>query len=100
MSAEQIQKDREMNQKELELNSLRAAVDAHKGMINEQLQNSLHLRTNLVLFQKELQRITNEKNASEATLKAQIQSLDQQLADATARIAELDTTLCEPQPTA
>lgn len=54
------------------IENLLSQLEAHKGLVNEQLGVNLQLRTNLVLFQKELQKV----NA--------------QLADANAKIAALE----------
>lgn len=65
---------------------LLAQLDAHKGMLSESIANNLQLRTNLVLFQKQ----NKDLNDNGLALRKQIEGLDQQLSDASKRIAELE----------
>ena len=65
---------------------LQAQLDAHKGMLNENLNASLNLRTQLALLSKQ----ANDLNATNETLKRQVESLNQQLSDATKKIADLE----------
>ena len=67
--------------------SLLAQLDAHKQQMNESITAGLQLRSNLFLFQK----AHKEQADHIATLNKQIESLNQQLGDATKRIAELET---------
>lgn len=64
-----------------ELKSIKAQLEAHKGMLNEQLQMSIQLRTNLVLFQQAFQ------------------EANQKVADLEKRIADLTPKPVEPEPT-
>ena len=69
------------------INSLVAQLEAHKQSLNDSLNLGLQLRTNLIMFQKANKELTD----SLATQKQQIDSLSQQLEDATNRIAMLQT---------
>jgi|HubBroStandDraft_1064217.scaffolds.fasta_scaffold298424_3 chromosome segregation ATPase len=64
---------------------LLAQLDAAKQVIQEHINNSLGLRTNLILFDKQ----TKQLNAHIENSNKQIASLNQQLADATKKIEEL-----------
>jgi len=57
--------------------SLLAHMDAHKQLLNEQLQNGLALRSNLILVQKRHQELETEVN-----------DLKKKLADATANTSK------------
>ena len=54
------------------LKNVQASLEAHKGMLNESLQASLQLRTNLVHFQQALQESQQK-----------VQLLEKQIADLT-----------------
>lgn len=69
------------------VNGLVYQLDAHKQMLNENLQISLNLRTNLCMFQKEYQK-----------LQVQVADLTKQLADANAKIVELSKAPIENPP--
>jgi septal ring factor EnvC (AmiA/AmiB activator) len=84
----------ELEQKNQELHGTRAQLEAHKQICNEQLGVNVQLRTNLILFQQELQK----KNQELEKANAQIKLLSQQLGDATARIAALTPKPAEAPP--
>ena len=54
-----------MKQKDDQIKGLIAQLEAHKQMLNEQLQFGVNLRTNMILFQQTLQEV-NAKNAEQA----------------------------------
>jgi chromosome segregation ATPase len=62
-----------------------SSFDAHKQLLNESIQTGLNVRTTLISFQKENQKI----NGKLATAEKQVAELTKQLADANAKIAEL-----------
>jgi len=62
---------------------LNAQLNAHKQIINELMEASVNLRTNLDLHQsanKELLELKNKKDAENAELKSEIEPLKQELA--------------------
>lgn len=65
---------------------LLAQLDAHKQSLNEALNVGLNLRTNLIMFQKQNEQLVAKIQEQEK----QINSLNQQLTDATAKIASLE----------
>jgi predicted RNase H-like nuclease (RuvC/YqgF family) len=67
---------------------LLAQVDAHKGMLSESIQSSLNLRTNLIMFQKKIQELSGVIQEKDKL----INGLNQQLTDATAKIASYEDT--------
>jgi prefoldin subunit 5 len=66
--------------------ALMSQLDAHKGMLNESLTASLNLKAHSLLLEKQHKRLTDIIQG----LNKQIESLNQQLDDATKRIADLE----------
>lgn len=50
------------------IESLNAQLEAHKGMLNESLNASIQLRTNLVLLSKRLQESTAKNDSQKAAV--------------------------------
>jgi len=65
---------------------LNAQMDAHKGVINENMMAGLNLRTNISLIQKNFQKEAQVK----LELQKQIESLTNQLLHANAKINKLE----------
>ena len=72
-----------------QVDNLLNQVQANKGMLDDTIALALNLRTNLHAFQNALQKAQQENEAS----KKQIVSLNQQLSDATVKIAEMSVKL-------
>lgn len=80
--SEQLQN--ELNQHKQAVDGLLAQLDATKAMFNDTMNSNLQLRTNQIMLQKECQKL----NTQLADKDKQIESLNQQLNDATAKLAE------------
>jgi len=72
-----LKKKAENNSRGVE--GLLAQIDAHKGLIHENLGQNLQLRTNIILFQKE-----------QKALVSKIEDLNKKLSDALTKIAQLE----------
>lgn len=72
---------------------LQAHLDAHKDMFNEQANNSLNLRTNMILIAKAGQ----EKDQQIKDLSGQIELLKKQIDDLTAKLVAASVPV-EVQP--
>lgn len=81
---EELKKQSAQNAQGVE--GLIAQLDAHKQSLNEALNVGLNLRTNFILVQNQAKKFANELNEANK----QIASLNQQLTDATAKIAALE----------
>jgi hypothetical protein len=66
--------------------ALMAQLDAHKGMLNESLTASLQLKAHALLLEKQSKRLQDVVDE----LNKQVQGVNKQLEDATARIADLE----------
>lgn len=83
---------KENEQLKLQIKGMFAQLDAHKQMVNEGLASSVQLRTNLVLFQTELQEKSHENELlknSNANLNSQVDVLNKQVTTLNQRISEL-----------
>ncbi len=77
----------QLDQNSKGVENLLAQLDAHKGMLNESLNACVNMRTHLIIEQKKAQ----ETAGKMGQLGNQITTLTQQLADANAKIATLET---------
>lgn len=76
MTQEMIQTLTQENEKLKEQNNyLCSQLDAHRGLLNEQLQTGISLRTNLIILQKQLQEMVPKNK----TLDDEIKRLNEEL---------------------
>ena len=71
------------------MQQLIAQLEAYKASLNESLNTSIQLRTHLFLLQKQIK----DDELKKQNMQKQIDSINQQLNDATKRIAELEKPL-------
>lgn len=67
-----------------QLDGVSAQLEAHKQLLTEQLNAALMFRSNIILFQKHIQELNEKLKTSEA----QVVSLNQQLAEANAKLPQ------------
>jgi chromosome segregation ATPase len=93
LQKENVQLKAQMQQNQNGVDGLIAQLEAHKGMLGEQLNQGLALRAEMVRLNKQLQIVSADAQAKAQ----QVESLTKQLADATAKVASLQA-LPENQP--
>ena len=79
LSAENTNLKKQLENAVNQANGFVAQLDAHKQMLSESIQSSLNLRTTVIMFQRNIQEAQQKNQAAEK----QIESLNQQLSDAT-----------------
>ena len=93
LQKENVAMKTQLSQNQQGVEGLVAQLEAHKGMLGEQLNQGLALRAEMVRLNKLLQLATVDAQAKTE----QVKTLTQQLADANAKIASM-SALPENQP--
>jgi regulator of replication initiation timing len=93
LQKENVAMKTQLSQNQQGVEGLVAQLEAHKGMLGEQLNQGLALRAEMVRLNKLLQLATVDAQAKSE----QVKTLTQQLADANAKIASM-SALPENQP--